>query len=150
MVPSGVDREKLLLQADKLEEGLEWLRRFARQDRDEFLADDIAVAAAERHIQVSVECCLNIGNHIIAGLGLKRADSYVGVFARLVEEEVLPAELGEHLKQAARFRNRVVHMYHELDPAEVYAFCTDTAPHLAGFVRTALAWLKDKNHLPPG
>jgi uncharacterized protein YutE (UPF0331/DUF86 family) len=143
----GVDREKLLLQADKLEEGLRRLGDVGRRTVEEFVRDDMAVAAAERRIQVSVECCLNIGNHIIAGLGLKRADSYVEVFGRLAEGGVISQQLGEELKKAARFRNRVVHIYVDLKPEEAHQFCVETAPHLASFVETVFAWLKTRGHL---
>jgi len=148
MVPSGIDREKLLLQADKLEDGVRWLRGVAETESALFVNDPKAVAAAERMIQVSVECCLNIGNHVIAGLCLKRADSYVEVFVRLVENGVLPPDLGEQMKSAARFRNRVVHVYLDVEPEEVHSFCSTSGPALISFLRTVLVHLRSKGLLP--
>ena len=150
MVPMGVDREKLLLQADKLEEKLMQLADAARQERADFIGDDMMVSATERHIQIAVECCLNIGNHLIAGLGFKRADSYAGVFTRLVEARLINPELGEILRQAARFRNRIVHLYIELTPDEVHDFCVDSAPRLGEFVEEVFKYLRAEGHLQGG
>jgi uncharacterized protein YutE (UPF0331/DUF86 family) len=147
MVPSGIDREKLLLQADKLEGGAKWLNEVAQTQEASFVADPKSVAAAERMIQVSVECCLNIGNHVIAGLRLPRADSYVDVFARLVEAGVIEHEMGDRMKAAARFRNRVVHVYLDVEPGEVHAFCVTMGPVLTSFLQAVVAHLRSRGFL---
>jgi len=147
MVPLGVDKEKLLLQADKLEGSLRRLNEAASMNEVAFVADDMRVSATERHIQIAVECCLNMGNHVIAGLVLKRADSYAQVFTRLEESTIIDAELAGTLRKAARFRNRVVHLYLDLTPQEVHLFCIDVAPVMASFVETVFARLREEGHL---
>jgi uncharacterized protein YutE (UPF0331/DUF86 family) len=46
---------------------------------------------------MAIECCLNIGTHLIAALSLDPAESYASVFLRLAEAEILPADFGQQL-----------------------------------------------------
>ena len=81
--------------------------------------DSLVLAAAERLLQTLIEECINIGNHIIAGLNLERPDTYREVFSRLREKRVISEEVGEKLMGFASFRNRLVHMYWRVEQEEV-------------------------------
>lgn len=118
MVPSGIDREKLMLQLDRLEEQLHRLK-IVNDKLKTSLEDIVLLPAAERLLQVSTEQCINIGSHLIAGLGLARADTYREVFTRLKESGILSEELGVIMESFASFRNRLVHLYWEVTKEEV-------------------------------
>lgn len=120
MVPSGIDREMLFLQFERLEEHLSRLREVQTELERQTGRESLLVPAAERLLQVSIEDCLNIGNHLIAGLPLKRADTYREVFIRLKEAGILPAETGRAMEEFASFRSRLVHLYWEVTPDELF------------------------------
>ncbi|MEK6647130.1 MAG: HepT-like ribonuclease domain-containing protein [Candidatus Firestonebacteria bacterium] len=120
MVPLGVDKEKLFLQLNRLEElliQLENVKKSLLAKEKEF----ILIPAIERLLQISIEECINIGNHIISGLMLKRADSYKEVFAILREADILSKDTGAEMESFAKFRNKLVHLYWVVDKEELYA-----------------------------
>ncbi len=116
MVPLGIDKEKLMLQLEKLEENLIHLKQLQAKLKTD---DPFLFPAAERLLQISTESCLNIGNHIISGLGLKRADTYKEIFIRLMEEGIISKEIGNTMADFTYFRNRLVHLYWEVTKEEV-------------------------------
>jgi uncharacterized protein YutE (UPF0331/DUF86 family) len=117
MVPSGIDKEKLLIQFDRVEEHLSEINRIKeRLSKEE---DEILYSALERLLQLVIEDCLNIGSHLISGLNLKRADSYKEIFLRLKEGKIVSNELSEKMQAFVSFRNRLVHMYWEVNHSEV-------------------------------
>ncbi|KPJ56575.1 MAG: hypothetical protein AMJ42_05170 [Deltaproteobacteria bacterium DG_8] len=118
MVPMGIDKEKVMLQLRRVEEYLGNLRSIANKLK-ETEKDVVLLHAAERLLQIAIEECLNIGSHIIAGLGLTRADTYREVFTRLKDANILSGKLGEAMEEFASFRNRLVHLYYEVSKEEV-------------------------------
>ena len=65
---------------------------------------------------------LGYSNHIIAAKGFRAPRDYADSFKVLEEHDVLDEELGMKLRQMAKFRNRLVHLYGEIDDAYVYTF----------------------------
>jgi uncharacterized protein YutE (UPF0331/DUF86 family) len=85
-----------------------------------FVGDFTKVESAKYLLQVSVECCLDIAHHIVAEEGYRSPANYYDTFAVLQENGVLPDEFMPTLRQMVSFRNRVVHLYWEVDDAMVY------------------------------
>jgi uncharacterized protein YutE (UPF0331/DUF86 family) len=120
MAPLGIDKEKLSLQLGRLEEHLIRLKEIQgklKQSKEE--KEVTLLPAGERLLQLSIEECLNIGSHLIAGLGFKRADTYREVFTRLREKKIISPELGRIMEDFASFRNRLVHLYWEVTAEDV-------------------------------
>lgn len=89
-----------------------------------FLKDKLLIGGAKYYLQVSIECCLDIANHIVAAQGFRAPKDYADSFKVLEEHGVLNEDLGMRLRQMAKFRNRLVHLYGEIDDAYVYVFIT--------------------------
>lgn len=118
MVPTGIDKEKLMLQLERLEEKISLLKDL--EERFENNKDEsLLIPAAERIFHTMVEDCININSHLISGLGLKRADNYREIFTRLLESRILSSEIGEKMEEFATFRNRLVHLYWKVEEAEM-------------------------------
>jgi uncharacterized protein YutE (UPF0331/DUF86 family) len=64
---------------------------------------------------------IDIANHVIAreGLGVPRA--YADSMEILIRDGVLPTDHRDSLVAMVRFRNRVVHLYDEVDAEEIWA-----------------------------
>lgn len=129
-----VDRDKLRHHVQYVRGNLRLLQEIRASGRETFLADQTLQAAAIRYLQTGVEALIDIANHIIAreGLGLPR--SYGEAVSILVENEMLPRDLQETFLRMVRFRNRAVHLYDDLDAAEVFEIVDK---HLGDFE----AWL---------
>jgi len=117
-----IEKEVVCAKLAQLRERQQHLTQLAAEPRQGFLADPVKIGAAERMLQVSIEVCLDIGHHLIAGLGLPRPTEYRDVFRILGQEGILPLELTTRLERMAAFRNRLVHVYAAIDPAQVYDY----------------------------
>lgn len=84
-----VDREVFDRRLARLEAWLRELRRLARLDRETFLADVKTIAAAERWLQLSAECALDLANHLIADQGWRTPATYREAFQILREQGAL-------------------------------------------------------------
>ncbi len=76
MVAMGIDKEKLMIQLGRLQDHIKELEEIKNQMSGKKQQKDILISAGERHLQLAIEDCLNMGNHIISGKGFKRADTY--------------------------------------------------------------------------
>ena len=109
------------------------LQRLAATPRDAFLDEPDKIGNAKYHLVVAIECCIDIASHIIASENYRFARDNVDSFAMLVEASVLPAALGEPLRAMARFRNRLVHLYWDVDDARVHEYLRDGLGDLERF-----------------
>jgi len=138
-----IDRDKLSSQLTLLDKYSSRLQGKKNMSQDRFLADPDLQAVVERNFQLAIECCLNIGTHLIAGIPLDPAEDYGSVFVRLAEAGILPKDFGEKLTEMARFRNLLVHVYWKIDPTKVYARLQENlddfkifAQHIVKFLET--------------
>ncbi len=99
-----------------------------------FLADPHKVASAKYHFVVAIEAAIDLGNHLISKNSLGTPEDYGDVFRLLGKAGVLPAEFADQLVNIARFRNRLVHIYWEVDDAELHRLLTDGVADLERFV----------------
>ena len=117
-----VSFEKIVQKFIQLDEYLELLRTIVKTPIDDFLKDKILIGSAKYYLQVSIEACLDVANHIIASERFRAPSDYADSFKVLEEAGVVPPDLGQNLRQMAKFRNRLVHLYGEIDNAYVYDF----------------------------
>ena len=112
--PSRVE-EKLR----RLREYLGVLRELRLVPPDELVADKIRLGSVKYYLQVSIECCLDIAGHVVASEGFRAPKDYGDTFIVLAERGVLDRPFAEKLRQMAKFRNRLVHLYDEVDDRQV-------------------------------
>jgi uncharacterized protein YutE (UPF0331/DUF86 family) len=96
------------------------LQILAAVPKQEFLMDFTKVESAKHLLQVSIESCLDLAQHIVADEGYRTPNSYYDTFVVLHEVGILPDDLMPTLRQMVGFRNRAVHLYWEIDDATVY------------------------------
>jgi uncharacterized protein YutE (UPF0331/DUF86 family) len=116
--------EKILKKFSRLDEYLTIFQKISETPRDEFIQDKILIGGAKYYLQISIESCLDVANHIIASQGLRTPENYADSFKILGENGVIEKELAGNLMQMAKFRNRLVHLYGEIDDRYVYEFLT--------------------------
>jgi len=126
-------------------EKLLMLRAYAKE---EFLADFTKVESTKHLLQVTIECCLDIAHHIVADEGYRTARDYYDTFAVLHENGVLPSDLMPTLRRMVSFRNRVVHLYWNVDDAAVYRILQDHLPDFETFTRHILSFTQAHQSAP--
>ncbi len=128
-----VSSEKITDKFGQLDEFLAIVKGMRKTPLGKFLNDKILIGGAKYYLQVSVECCLDIANHIIAAEGFRAPKDYADSFKVLEEEGVFGEELGVKLRQMAKFRNRLVHLYGEIDDKYVYEFIKKDLQDISDF-----------------
>lgn len=69
---------------------------------------------------LAIQSCIDIGNHLIAELDLERPSDYAGIFKILFKKGIISKELLGRLDEMVKFRNRLVHVYGNIDIETVY------------------------------
>lgn len=131
--------------ADVVKERLMYIREnvdFLKRERDaissfqEFVHNIRLRKAVERALQVTIEACLDIAQHVISEEGFRYPESNADAFVVLNEESIIPDALLPDLVNMAKFRNILVHEYIRLDNSVVYGVLKK---HLGDFERFAEA-----------
>ena len=115
-----VDASTLASMLSNLRRYVVVLEGMAAAPKEAFLAHPDRIGNAKYHFVIAIECCIDIANHIIASENFRFPKDNADSFAVLIEEGVLPETLRESLRGMARFRNRLVHIYWEVDDGRVY------------------------------
>jgi len=125
--------EKITSKFSQLDEFLKLLKGMQRTPLDVFLKDKILIGSAKYYLQISIECCLDIANHIIASEHLRAPEDYADTFKVLEENGIVEQEEGIKLRQMAKFRNRLVHLYGDIDDAYVHDFMLNRLQDILNF-----------------
>jgi uncharacterized protein YutE (UPF0331/DUF86 family) len=111
------------------------LRHLGSIPREAFLENPDKIGNAKYHFVIAIECTIDIANHVIASENYRFPNDNADSFAVLIEHGVLGEETREALQAMARFRNRLVHMYFEVEDARVWEFLTTRLSDFDGFAR---------------
>jgi uncharacterized protein YutE (UPF0331/DUF86 family) len=85
-----------------------------------FLSDPDKTGSAKYNFIVAIEAAIDICNHIISQNGFRAPEDYADTFQVLSEHGAFDKEFSKSLKEMARFRNRLVHLYWEVDDENIY------------------------------
>jgi uncharacterized protein YutE (UPF0331/DUF86 family) len=131
-----VDKPKLDQLLSNLRQYAGVLRGLADASRETFLGSPDKVGNAKYHFVIAIECCIDIANHIIASENYRFPKDNADSFTALEEYGVVDARFAEDLRAMARFRNRLVHLYGEIDDGRVYEYLQSSLSDLERFART--------------
>jgi uncharacterized protein YutE (UPF0331/DUF86 family) len=114
-----------------VEDRIDRIRRF-RRDLEEFgrIPREAFRATRERQygvlhaMQNAIEGCIEIASHIVSADRRGAPTDYAHLFSLLEENRVIPPSIAEAMRQMARFRNRIVHLYWDVDLDLVYGYLT--------------------------
>jgi uncharacterized protein YutE (UPF0331/DUF86 family) len=141
---------------ERIKDHLEYLNRYylilkdlQGKPPDSFLNDAIIRTSAERCLQLAIESCLNIGNRLIALCQFKKPvktpENYADIFIELARLGVIDHDFCERLVQMAKFRNRLVHMYWDIDKELVYKYVMDKIEDFKLFQKKIVEYLNNND-----
>jgi uncharacterized protein YutE (UPF0331/DUF86 family) len=125
--------EKIAQKFQLLDEYIGLLREIGKIPLKKFLEDKIVTGSAKYYLQVSIECCLDVSNHIIASEGFRSPRDYADSFKVLQDEGLISDHLGSRLRQMAKLRNRLVHLYGEIDDTGIHGFIREDLKDIREF-----------------
>ena len=114
------------------------LRDFAQITPEEFKRNRERQYAVLHALQLAIEASIEIGTHICSADALGVPNSYAETFNYLETARVLDTALAERLRTMARFRNRLVHFYWEVDLDEIHRILQDLCQHIKMTVCTLM------------
>ncbi len=114
-----VDKSLIMRKLADLETYTRQVAEFASVTLQEYGENWKTQRIVERTLQMAIEVCVDIANHMIADHAFRVPTTYAESFQVLKENGVIHKELQENLSRMCKFRNIVVHEYDKVDPAIV-------------------------------
>ncbi|MFZ5989888.1 MAG: type VII toxin-antitoxin system HepT family RNase toxin [Bacillota bacterium] len=112
--------DKVVKLVSEMRKATNHLKLLKMIDKGLFLNDDDKIASAKYNFIVSIESAIDICNHIISQNGYRVPDDYAETFQVLGDVGAFDKDFVKGLKAMAKFRNRLVHLYWEVDDEQVY------------------------------
>ncbi|MBI2416176.1 MAG: DUF86 domain-containing protein [Candidatus Kerfeldbacteria bacterium] len=114
-----LNRDKLRSLIADIESSRQELTHLLTQPKDVFVNDRKLYAQLEHYFRRALEGILTAGTHILSRLPLEAKD-YAAIIQSLGTAGIIPVEFAKHNLGLAGYRNRLVHIYWEVSPAELY------------------------------
>jgi uncharacterized protein YutE (UPF0331/DUF86 family) len=138
-----VDSALIMRKLAELDLYLQQVGEFQMISLDDYRNDWKTQRIVERTLQMMIETCADVANHLVAGAAMRPPTSYADTFRVLAENETIPLELAAVMEKMAKFRNIVVHQYESID-AEIVILVL--RKHLSDFDRFKNAVLNRLKH----
>ena len=88
-----VRREIVLSRISKLDEYIEFLYEMGKYPKEEYLFDPMIYGSTERFLHLSIECVIDIANHIISDMGYRKPSSNKERFEMSFENNIIDNKL---------------------------------------------------------
>lgn len=119
-----VDRDKVADRIDRIRRYKRDLHDFGNISRADFRGNRERQYAVLHAMQNAIEACIEIASHIVSADRLGAPRDYASLFSLLEHHRILPTTVADQMRQMARFRNRIVHLYWDVDLDLVYDYLT--------------------------
>jgi uncharacterized protein YutE (UPF0331/DUF86 family) len=113
--------DKLLLgrKLAQIETYLGQIREYSKISLTAYKNDWKIQRIVERTLQILIELCIDIANHLISDKGMRLPTGYADTFKVLAENRIISKNLFKTMENMAKFRNIVVHQYEKIEPTIV-------------------------------
>ena len=138
------DKSLIMRKIAELELYMEQIGEFSGIGLEEYRREWRTQSIVERTLQIMIETCADIANHIIADSKMRLPTSYADTFRVLAENDMISAELLSVMEKMAKFRNIVVHQYDRVDAEIVMLILKKHLADFENFKNTILTLLKQK------
>ena len=114
------DQEIVVRVVAELRKSVARLKDLSKISEAGFLEDPDKIGSAKYHFIVAIECCIDMCNHVIARNGFRAPEDYGDTFRVMSEAGAFKPDFSDELVNMAKFRNRLVHLYWEVEDRMVY------------------------------
>ncbi len=104
----------------EIDENLKILSEFTRLSAANFISNTTTYKAAERCLEISIQCVLDICHHIIAENNWPRPKDNQEAILIIGQRKVIPLAFSKRISPMAGLRNILVHEYIKIDPAIIH------------------------------
>ena len=92
----------------------------------------------DRTLQLCIECCLDMANHIISEKAFREPNSNADIFSILEENQYYNSDLSRRLQQMAQFQNILIHEYATVNPDNVIHILRENLPDFDLFAQSII------------
>jgi len=139
-----INREVILPRLDDVSACLSKLKKIQKVPKEDFFsADSDYPDLVSFNLQKALEGLLSCGSHILSRIKGAKFTEYATIAEQLVKFEILPASLKEVSIKMAKYRNRLVHFYHEVENEELYQTLHHDISDLEDFAQALLKFISN-------
>lgn len=96
---------------EELDKSIEILKEHQKVSQEQSLKNATLQDAVCRRFQIATECCIDLGNHVISGYGLRRPETNSDIFIILFESGYLgEKDFAEKMVEMVKLRNLLAHL----------------------------------------
>ncbi|MGN7469397.1 DUF86 domain-containing protein [Brevibacillus sp. SAFN-007a] len=121
---------------------LDLLDKLRERGAEAVLADEVAVAAMERALHLSIEGIVDVGNALIDGFIMRDPGSYSDIVEILRDEQVITDEQAVTLTRVVDFRKHLVIGYTSVPAGEMFALVNESIEAMRRFDPQVRAFLQ--------
>ena len=114
------DLDKVRKLTSEIRNALQRLEELKELSESNFSADPHKVGSAKYNLIVAIEGVVDLSHHLIAKNGFRTPEDYADTFKVMEEIGAIDKAFALELTQMARFRNRLVHIYWDIDDPEIF------------------------------
>lgn len=133
-----VDKDKIRQKIHYIRQELKKLQTSRNLSFDDFIGKPFYVDATLRQLQVAIEAMIDISSHIVAREGWGLLKAYGDGFRSLTEHNILERQMLDTYLKMVKFRNRIVHLYDEINAEEVYRILQENLDDFERFISSIL------------
>lgn len=137
-----LDIESLQSKINRIRKNVMELKKLGNLSFQEYSGDHRNMAVAERLLETSIQAMLDIGSHIIAEEGLGDPLEYRDVFEILAQAKIIPPKKKESFLNMTGLRNRIVHVYEDIDHKRIHRFLKNNLGDFDVFVEAATRYIR--------
>lgn len=99
-------------------------------------------AIVERKLEISIQACIDIGNHIVSQGNLGSPSDYGEIFLILSEKGIISPEQAGKLVKMSGFRNVLIHEYRDILIEKVYDILQSRLSDFYEFAQSSIKYLE--------
>ena len=140
-----INRDLILTRFNKLDRLLEYLNELKEIEKEEFLSNYKNYFTAQRTLEICINVCIDIGNHIVSLINKEKPETFTDIVKILTKHEIISNELETQLTRMVKFRNLLGHLYLEIDNEIIYDILQNNLKDFNSFKKAILK--KFRNNL---
>ncbi len=140
-----LDKSVIELRLMKLREYKSILEDIKKEKLETFIRNPRIYGSAERFLQLAIECCIDIANHIISIKSEKVPETHSEIFEILGDLLSIDEEILNKFLNMNRFRNLLVHSYLKINHEEIYEILQSSLDDFDEFSKIILNYLNQFN-----
>lgn len=134
--------DKIAKMVSEMRKAVARLQYHKTLDKETFLSDPDKISSAKYNFVVAIESAIDTCNHVISQNSYRVPDDYADTFQVLAEQGAFEKDFINNLKEMARFRNRLIHLYMEIDDEQVYNILRTRLDDFKTFLNGIAVFLK--------